>query len=107
GGFYIFYMGINVGAFLAGIIVGFIGETYGWHYGFGLAGIGMALGQIVFMWGQKYLKGVGEPPKKNTGGEDDTTSMGTLLTNLLKSPMQLIATVVLIVASIVGSLYYA
>lgn len=59
-GFTIFYIGINVGAFLAGIIIGYVGETVGWHYGFGLAGIGMAIGLIVFITGHKYLKGVGE-----------------------------------------------
>lgn len=59
-GFTIFYIGINVGAFLAGIIIGYVGETMGWHYGFGLAGIGMAIGLIVFITGHKYLKGVGE-----------------------------------------------
>ena len=59
-GFKIFYMGINIGAFLSAIIIGGIGEVYGWHYGFGLAGIGMLLGQLVFMWGQKYLVGVGD-----------------------------------------------
>ncbi len=59
-GFTIFYIGINVGAFLAGIIVGIVGERIGWHYGFGLAGIGMLLGQVVFIWGQKFLKGVGD-----------------------------------------------
>jgi len=59
-GFTIFYIGINVGAFLSALIVGYVGEYIGWHYGFGLAGIGMLLGQGVFMWGQKFLKGVGE-----------------------------------------------
>ncbi|MEO1451191.1 MAG: peptide MFS transporter, partial [Bacteroidota bacterium] len=59
-GFTIFYIGINVGAFLASLIVGYVGETYGWHYGFGLAGIGMALGQVFYVWGQKYLHGVGD-----------------------------------------------
>lgn len=62
-GFTIFYIGINVGAFLAGILVGSVALTYGWHYGFGLAGIGMALGQIVFMFGQKYLVGIGDATK--------------------------------------------
>lgn len=57
--FTIFYMGINIGAFLASLIVGYVGEEIGWHYGFGLAGIGMALGQIVFIAGQKHLKDVG------------------------------------------------
>lgn len=59
-GFTIFYIGINIGAFLASISVGLVAYYYGWHYGFGLAGIGMLLGQIVYVWGQKYLKGVGE-----------------------------------------------
>lgn len=59
-GFTIFYIGINIGAFLSSLIVGYVGEKIGWHYGFGLAGIGMALGMGVYLWGQKYLKGVGE-----------------------------------------------
>ena len=59
-GFTIFYIGINIGAFLASITVGLVAYYYGWHYGFGLAGIGMLLGQLVFMWGLKFLKGVGE-----------------------------------------------
>ena len=58
-GFTIFYIGINVGAFLSAIIVGFVGENYGWHYGFGLAGIGMLLGLAVYIGGQKYLTHVG------------------------------------------------
>jgi len=59
-GFTIFYIGINIGAFLSALVVGYLGENYGWHYGFGLAGIGMLLGQAVFMWGRKFLEGVGE-----------------------------------------------
>ncbi|MDQ7916205.1 peptide MFS transporter [Mesonia sp. MT50] len=59
-GFTIFYIGINVGAFLASISVGLVAYYYGWHYGFGLAGIGMLLGQAVYIWGQKFLKGIGE-----------------------------------------------
>ena len=58
-GFTIFYIGINIGAFLAAIIVGYIGERIGWHYGFGLAGIGMALGMLVYLFGKTYLKEVG------------------------------------------------
>ncbi|NND80230.1 MAG: peptide MFS transporter [Maribacter sp.] len=58
-GFTIFYIGINVGAFLSSLIVGTVGEVYGWHYGFGLAGIGMALGLAQYLVGQKYLKRVG------------------------------------------------
>jgi dipeptide/tripeptide permease len=59
-GFTIFYIGINIGAFIASITVGLVAYYYGWHYGFGLAGIGMLFGQAVFIWGQKFLKGVGE-----------------------------------------------
>jgi POT family proton-dependent oligopeptide transporter len=58
-GFTIFYIGINLGAFLSSLIVGYIGEVHGWHYGFGLAGIGMFLGLLVFVYGQKHLKEVG------------------------------------------------
>ena len=59
-GFYIFYMGINIGAFLGALTVGAVAAKYGWHYGFGLAGIGMAIGQLVYIYGLKYLEGVGE-----------------------------------------------
>ncbi len=58
-GFTIFYIGINLGAFLSSLIVGYVGEVHGWHYGFGLAGIGMTLGLIQYLLGQKYLKDVG------------------------------------------------
>lgn len=58
-GFTIFYIGINVGAFLSSLIVGYVGEFHGWHYGFGLAGIGMTLGLIQYVLGQKHLKHVG------------------------------------------------
>jgi POT family proton-dependent oligopeptide transporter len=58
-GFTIFYIGINVGAFLSSLIVGYVGEVHGWHYGFGLAGIGMLLGMIVYLVGQKHLSHVG------------------------------------------------
>ena len=63
GGFSIFYMGINLGSFTSMILVGYVGETYGWNYGFSLAGLGMFFGLLVFLWGQKYLGGRAEPPK--------------------------------------------
>jgi POT family proton-dependent oligopeptide transporter len=71
-GFIIFYIGINVGAFLSSLIVGYVGETYGWHYGFGLAGIGMTLGLIQYLFGQKYLSQVGDfiGNNKSDKGED-------------------------------------
>jgi len=51
----VYYVGVNVGAFLAPLVCGFLGETYGWHYGFGAAGVGMVAGLIIYLWGQKYL----------------------------------------------------
>ena len=63
GAYTIFYMGINLGAALGSLLCGYIGETYGWAYGFGLAGIGMLLGLVVFIWGKPLLLGRGEPPK--------------------------------------------
>lgn len=60
-GFTIFYMGINLGSFIATLTVTWLGETYGWGYGFGLAGIGMLVGLVVFLGGQKYLYGFAEP----------------------------------------------
>ncbi|PCJ42713.1 MAG: MFS transporter [SAR86 cluster bacterium] len=61
-GFTIFYMGINLGAFLASILCGYLGITYGWKYGFGLAGIGMLFGLTVFLKYQSWLEGKAEPP---------------------------------------------
>ena len=61
-GFTLFYMGINLGSFLSSIFCGYLGIVYGWKYGFGLAGFGMLLGLLVFIWGQKYLDGHAEPP---------------------------------------------
>ncbi|MBM3430220.1 MAG: peptide MFS transporter, partial [Bacteroidetes bacterium] len=52
GAFTLFYMGINMGAFLAPLTCGAIGENEGWQYGFLVAGIGMILGYLVFIWGQ-------------------------------------------------------
>jgi len=61
-GFSLFYAGINLGALFASIVCGYLGQTYGWRYGFGAAGIGMVLGLGQFLWGQKYLHGHAEPP---------------------------------------------
>lgn len=57
GAFTLFYMGINLGAFFAPLVCGTLGQRYGWHYGFGAAGIGMVIGLITYLSGQKYLAG--------------------------------------------------
>lgn len=59
-GFTIFYMGINLGSFLATIVCVWLGEKFGWSYGFGAAGIGMFFGLVTFISGKKYLMGKGE-----------------------------------------------
>lgn len=60
----VYYVGVNVGAFLAPLVCGFLGETYGWHYGFGAAGVGMLAGLVIYLWGQGYL-----PAEDSTAGE--------------------------------------
>ncbi|MBB5706205.1 peptide MFS transporter [Sphingopyxis panaciterrulae] len=66
----IFYMGINVGAALGTILVGYLGQRIGWSYGFGLAGIGMVAGLIVFVLGKKVLLGAGEAPAPLSRGKE-------------------------------------
>ncbi|HRD46843.1 MAG TPA: oligopeptide:H+ symporter, partial [Caulobacter sp.] len=61
-GFTLYYYGINLGAFWASVLCGYLGQTYGWGWGFGLAGIGMLAGFIVFVLGKPLLQGKGEPP---------------------------------------------
>lgn len=74
-GFTIFYMGINLGAFLAPLVCGWLGQTIGWHYGFGAAGVGMVLGLLTYLWGRdKYLPGIGVTEKKHN--PDNAAAMG-------------------------------
>ena len=61
-GFTLYYYGINLGAFWAAVLCGLLGQTVGWWAGFGLAGVGMALGLVVFVLGKPLLQGKGEPP---------------------------------------------
>ena len=68
----IFYMGINAGAAFGVILAGYLGQTIGWAYGFGLAGIGMLAGLIVFVLGKKVLNGAGEPPEPLTRTKEMT-----------------------------------
>ncbi len=61
-GFTLYYYGINLGSFWASILCGFLGVTVGWWAGFGLAGLGMVAGFVVFVLGKPLLRGKGEPP---------------------------------------------
>ncbi len=61
----VYYVGINLGGFLAPLVCGTLGEIYGWHWGFGAAGVGMLVGLLVYVWGGKYL------PGQNIRGPDE------------------------------------
>ena len=69
-GYTIFYMGINAGAFLGILLCGYVGESVGWHYGFGLAGIFMFFGMLQFQYAQKIFGTIGLQPKKNDDLDD-------------------------------------
>jgi len=87
-GFYIFYMGINLGAAVSALLVGYIGETIGWHYGFGLAGIGMAFGQLTYWYGQRYLTHVGNLVIDERDESEKTD--GNLISSIFKSTNSLV-----------------
>ncbi len=70
GAFTIFYMGVNAGAFIGILLCGYIGETVGWHYGFGLAGIFMFFGMLQFWFAQGIFGKIGLSPSKAIEYED-------------------------------------
>ncbi|MDC1221173.1 peptide MFS transporter [Salibacteraceae bacterium] len=80
-GFTIFYIGINIGALIAPLLVGYFGEEVSWHLGFSLAGFGMILGQIVYVFGGKYLKGIGDSHRTSV---ENTELMKKPLTKIEK-----------------------
>lgn len=98
-GFTIFYIGINIGAMTAPILVGYIGEVHNWHLGFALAGFGMMLGQIVYIWGRKYIKDVGNfvPVQKVVG-----TNKHAPLTKIEKDQV-----IVLLISFIIVIIFWA
>jgi POT family proton-dependent oligopeptide transporter len=69
-GFSIFYMGINIGAWVGPLIVGFLGENINWHLGFSAAGVGMVLGLLQYKLGIKYLGGAGQLREEVMDGVD-------------------------------------
>lgn len=99
-GFSIFYIGINLGSLLATLTIGLVVAKWGWHAGFGLAGIVMVLGLINYLYGQKYLTHVGNfvPPKD----DPNEVSYGKLYGKLFSSPTQLIVVIILLLASCFG-----
>ena len=70
----IFYVGINLGAFMAPLVCGTLGEEWGWHYGFGAAGVGMVIGLCIYLWGTRHI------PFDNAPKRNETTATPTSLT---------------------------
>ncbi len=97
-GFSIFYIGINLGSLLATTFVGLVVAKWGWHAGFGLAGIAMVMGLIVYIWGQKFIIHVGNKPTDEQKKKD--ASIGQTFSKIFKSPFQLAIMSVLIVLSL-------
>ena len=97
-GFSIFYIGINLGSLLATTFIGLVVAKWGWHAGFGMAGIAMLLGLLVYVFGQKYITHVGNKPTTEEKKAD--VSLLKLYGNLFKSPLQLIIVGILLVVSI-------
>lgn len=104
-GFSIFYIGINIGAAVAAILVGIVAKEYGWHYGFGLAAIGMVLGQLVYVFGQKYLAEVGNPPVKNET-EDHSVSIGEIFSQMLSTKKTLGVLILLVAISVLAPIQF-
>ena len=98
-GFSIFYIGINVGAAVASILVGWVAAEYGWHYGFGLAAIGMVLGQLVYVYGTRFLTHVGSKPTKATANEHDV-SLNEIFKQMFSTKNTLIVVVLLAATSV-------
>lgn len=104
-GFSIFYIGINVGAAIAGIAVGIVAKTYGWHYGFGLAAVGMVVGQLVYVYGQRFLKQVGNPPDKKDMDEN-SVSINEIFKTMLSTKKSLTVVLLLAALSVVAPIVF-
>jgi POT family proton-dependent oligopeptide transporter len=104
-GFSIFYIGINTGAALAALLVAWVADMWGWHAGFGLAAIGMVLGQVVYLSGQKYLVTVGNKPKEIEASSDDV-SIKDIFTKQFSTKIPLTITFLLALLSSIAAYYF-
>ena len=89
-GYTIFYQGINVGAFLGSILCGYLGENYGWHYGFGLAGVFMLIGLIQFKLSEKMFGEIGLAPSKVEKTQEIINIENTPLTKIEKDRLKVV-----------------
>ncbi|MBE16663.1 MAG: peptide MFS transporter [Dokdonia sp.] len=104
-GFSIFYIGINVGAALASLTVAWVAQRYGWHAGFGLAAIGMVLGQAVYMFGQRFIKHVGNKPVRVSMDSDDV-SIGQIFKTQFSKTKPLTLTLALAIFGLVSAYFF-
>jgi len=103
GGYTIFYMGVNAGAFFGMMLCGYFAERFGWHYGFGLAGIFMLLGTIQF-WLAKPLFGTIGDVKKQTS-EDDNEDNYKHPDEKIRNPFKKLDVILISIVSVLGLLY--
>ncbi len=104
-GFSIFYIGINTGAALAALVVAWVADEWGWHAGFGLAAVGMVLGQVIYLSGQKYLVTVGNKPKEIEASSDDV-SIKDIFIQQFSATRPLTITILLAVISSIAAWYF-
>jgi POT family proton-dependent oligopeptide transporter len=100
GAYTIFYMGVNAGAFFGMMLCGYIAETYGWHWGFGLAGIFMLLGTLQFVFAKPLMGNLGVL-NKSTSGEHKVIAEDTDTRN----PFTIRDYVLIAIVSIIGFVY--
>jgi len=103
-GFSIFYIGINLGSLLATSFIGLVVAKWGWHAGFGMAGIAMLLGLVVYVLGQKHIAHVGNKPTIEE--KKDDVSLVKLFSNLFKSPLHLLIVGVMLAISIYAGITF-
>jgi proton-dependent oligopeptide transporter, POT family len=87
-GFLIFYMGINLGAFLSPLLCGYLGERIGWHWGFGLAGVGMLVGLLNFILGQHRFRRLPPGAAADTPLISDPPDAAQLQRKILGLPLE-------------------
>jgi POT family proton-dependent oligopeptide transporter len=75
----VYYLGINIGGFLAPLLCGTLGELFGWHVGFAVAGFGMLAGLVIYLWGQRYLPAEQSPVRAEPGPAKGRMGLPTVL----------------------------
>ncbi|RKE52367.1 peptide MFS transporter [Sphingobacterium detergens] len=101
GAYTIFYMGVNAGAFFGMMLCGYIAETYGWHWGFGLAGIFMLLGTLQFVFAKPLMGNLGILDKSAAGEKKEVIVNDTDT----KNPFTIKDFVLIGIVAIIGFVY--